>query len=176
MVEQCIIRQETKGDYVEVFQLISSAFGKDDEAQLVDALRNDITAFIPQLSIVADFKNKVVGHILFTKIHIQDQNNNLCESLALAPLAVCPKWQKKGIGGQLIQKGLEVAKNLGFKSVIVLGHEHYYPKFGFQAAKNWKITAPFDVSSNAFMAIELVDDGLKNVSGVVIYSKGFEIL
>ena len=89
-------------------------------------------------------------------------------------MAVRPEFQKSGIGGQLIQQGLKVAEELGFKSVIVLGHEHYYPKFGFEPADKWNIKAPFDVPSNVFMAIELVKDGLKNISGTVIYPKEFE--
>lgn len=174
MIEQITIRREVQGDFREVFELNHIAFGQDNEAKLVDALRINQTAFVPELSIVATNNNKVVGHILFTKISIKDNIGNLNESLGLAPLAVRPEFQKSGIGGQLIRKGFEVAKELGFKSVIVLGHEHYYPKFGFQPADKWKIKSPFDVPSNVFMAIELVTDGLKNISGIVVYPKEFE--
>ncbi len=175
MTEQITLRQETKDDFKAVFQVNQIAFGQDDEAKLVDALRNNPTVFVPDLSIVATNNNKIVGHILFTKINIKDDNGNLHESLGLAPMAVSPELQKSGIGGQLIRKGFEVAKELGFKSVIVLGHEHYYPKFGFAPADKWNIKAPFDVPSNVFMAMELVKDGLKNISGTVVYPKEFEI-
>ncbi len=111
-----------------------------------------------------------------TKILIKDSNGNLFESLGLAPMAVSPECQKSGIGGQLVKKGLELAKRLKFKSVVVLGHEHYYPKFGFEPANKWNIKAPFDVPSNFFMAIELEKDGLKNVAGTVIYPKEFEMV
>ncbi len=174
MTEQITIRQEKKDDFNEVFELNRIAFGQDNEAKLVDTLRNNPTVFVPELSIVATDNNKIVGHILFTKIKIKDDNETLNESLALAPMAVRPDLQKSGIGGQLIRKGFEVAKDLGFKSVIVLGHEHYYPKFGFQPADKWKIKVPFEVPSNVFMAIELTNDGLKNISGTVIYPKEFE--
>ena len=174
MTEQITIRQEKKDDFREVFELNHIAFGQENEARLVEALRNNQTAFVPELSIVATNNNKIVGHILFTKINIKDDKGNLNESLGLAPMAVRPEFQKSGIGGQLIRNGFEVAKGLGFKSVIVLGHEHYYPKFGFQPADKWKIKAPFDVPSNAFMAIELAPDGLKNISGTVVYPKEFE--
>ena len=174
MIEQTIIRRETKDDFREVFEVNHIAFGQDNEAKLVDALRNNVTAFVPELSIVATNNNKIVGHILFTKIKIKDDKGNLNESLGLAPMAVRPEFQKSGIGRQLMRKGFEVAKELGFKSVIVFGHEHYYPKFGFQPADKWNIKAPFDVPSNVFMAIELVTDGLKNISGAVVYPKEFE--
>ncbi|MBB3840120.1 putative N-acetyltransferase YhbS [Runella defluvii] len=174
MTEQIKIRREKQGDFREVFELNHIAFGQDNEAKLVDALRINQIAFVPELSIVATDNNKIVGHILFSKISIKDDKGNLNESLGLAPMAVRPEYQKCGIGGQLIRKGFEVAKELGFKSVIVLGHEHYYPKFGFQPADKWKIKAPFDVPSNVFMAIELATDGLKNISGTVVYPKEFE--
>lgn len=174
MTEQLTIRQEKPNDFNEVFEVNQVAFEQDNEAKLVDALRNNPTVFIPELSLVATDNNKIVGHILFTKIIIKDDNGNINESLGLAPMAVRPELQKSGIGGQLIKHGLKAAEELGFKSVIVLGHEHYYPKFGFEPAYKWNIKAPFDVPSNVFMAIELVKEGLKNISGTVIYPKEFE--
>jgi len=174
MTAHITLRQETQADFPEVYEVNHLAFGQENEAKLVDALRNNPAAFVPELSIVAVKDNKIAGHILFTKISIKDEKGNLNEGLALAPMAVRPELQKSGIGGQLIRKGLDVAKGLRFKSVIVLGHEHYYPKFGFEPAEKWNIKAPFDVPSNVFMAIELVTDGLKNISGTVIYPKEFE--
>lgn len=176
MVEQIILRQETKEDFQEVFEVNQIAFQQNNEARLVEALRKNPEVFIPELSILAIKNKKVVGHILFTKIKIKDLDGNTNESLGLAPIAVRPEFQNRGIGGKLIQKGFEVAKSLGFQSVIVLGHEHYYPKFGFLPAQNWKIKPPFEVSSNVFMAIELVKDGLKNISGTVMYPKEFEMV
>lgn len=174
MTKQIKIKQETTNDFNEVFEVNQTAFGQDNEAKLVDTLRNNPTVFVPELSLVATNRNKVVGHILFTKIIIKEDNGSINESLGLAPMAVRPEFQKGGIGGQLIKQGLKVAKELGFKSVIVLGHKHYYPKFGFEPAEKWNIKAPFDVPSNVFMAIELVKGGLKNISGTVIYPKEFE--
>jgi predicted N-acetyltransferase YhbS len=71
--------------------------------------------------------------------------------------------QKRGIGGQLIKIGLAKARVLGYKSVIVVGHEHYYPRFGFMPASKWNIRAPFDVPANVFMGLELIADGFKEV-------------
>ena len=174
MKEQVSLRQETQTDYSYVFEINCIAFGRKSEANLVAALRNNPTVFVPELSIVATENDKIVGHILLTKLGIRDKKGNLHKSLGLAPMAVLPEYQKRGIGTQLIKQGLSVAKKLGFKSVIVLGHEHYYPKFGFEPAKKWNIKAPFEVPSNVFMAIELVVDGLKDVSGTVVYPEEFE--
>lgn len=175
MSENIIFRQEKKSDFLEVFEINRLAFGQDEEAKLVNALRNNPTVFIPKLSIVAVKDNAVVGHILFTKIKIKDKKGNLHSSLALAPMAISPKVQKMGIGSKLITNGLNTAQKLGYQSVIVLGHEHYYPKFGFLPANGWSIKSPFDVSLNAFMALELTPNSLQNISGIVIYPKEFKV-
>ncbi len=170
-------RQETNKDFEGVFETHQLAFEQDKEARLVNALRNNLDVFIPELSIAAtDNDNKVVGHILFTKIKVVQVNQSEIESLALAPLAIRPEFQNKGIGGQLIHLGLEKAKELNYKSVIVLGHKQYYPKFGFVPANKWNIISSYDVPSSHFMAIELVKEGLRNVSGLVKYAREFDDL
>ena len=89
-------------------------------------------------------------------------------------MAVHLDYQKRGIGSKLIEKGLTMAKKLGFKSVIVLGHPEYYPRFGFEAASKWGIRAPFDVPEDAFLTIELTRNGLKNRRGTAEYPKEFD--
>jgi len=118
MIDEITIRPERQEGFKEVFELHSIAFGRNNEAKLVDALRKNRTAFVPKLSVVASCRDKIIGHILFTIINIKSDNGNLHESLGLAPMAVRPEFQKCGVGGQLIRTGLEVAKMLGFKSVI----------------------------------------------------------
>lgn len=176
MITQVLIRQENKKDYDQIFEIVAAAFGQENEAKLVNALRNNAEDFVPQLSLVATLNEKIVGHILFTRIKIIEENETETESLALAPLAVIPAHQRKGIGKLLINHGIDKARELQFKSVIVLGHAKYYPKFGFEAAEKWNIISPYNVPSNVFMAFELVNDGLKNVSGLVRYPKEFESL
>lgn len=166
------IRQEQPADFQAVYEINKQAFGQEAEAKLVDALRNS-DAFVPELSLVAELDNQLGGHILFTKIKIV--NGDLAhESLALAPMAVKEAYQKQGIGGKLIREGLKRTAALGFVSVIVLGHEHYYPKFGFESASKWRIKAPFDVPDEVFMAIELIPNALENISGTVQYPKEFD--
>lgn len=166
------IRKETSADHSEIYEVNRIAFGQDNEARLVDLLRKS-DVFIPELSLIALVDKNIVGHILFTKLKIIDDRGDEHESLALAPMAVRTDFQKQGIGGHLIRQGLQEAKGLGYRSVIVLGHEHYYPKFGFEPAIKWNIKPPFEVPSEVFMAIELVNNGLKGVTGTVQYPKEF---
>jgi predicted N-acetyltransferase YhbS len=90
-------------------------------------------------------------------------------------LAVLPELQKQGIGEKLITEGLRKAKELGFSSVIVVGHKDYYPKYGFEKASKWNIKCSFKVPDEAFMAIELNIGALTEKSGIVEFPKEFEI-
>lgn len=166
-----VIRPEIKSDYLHIKNVNDLAFKQQSEGLLIDKLR-DNPMFITDLSLVAVLGNEIIGHILFVPINIVD-NAMIHDSLALAPMSVLPKFQGKGIGGQLIKYGLNAAKKLGFESVIVLGHKDYYPKFGFQPASKWNIKAPFDVPDEVFMAIELVNNALVDISGVVEYPPEF---
>ncbi|GAB0156750.1 N-acetyltransferase [Chryseobacterium sp. Alg-005] len=173
-----VIRQEKERDYPKVFQTIEEAFrnleySDHQEHFLVERLRKS-NAFIPELSLVAEADDKIAGHILFTKITIENGQESF-ESLALAPVSVQPDFQHQGIGGKLIEKGHDIARQLGYQSVILIGHENYYPKFGYKKTTNFGISFPFDIPEENGMAIELVKDGLKDVKGVVRYPKEFGI-
>lgn len=166
------IRQEQACDFPMVYDVNLTAFERNDEARLTDRLRLS-EAFIPELSLVAVVDNTIVGHILFTKITIE--NGDLkSESLALAPMAVIPDMQSKGVGSHLINTGLSLAKSMGYTSVIVLGHPDFYSRFGFVPTVKWQIKAPFNVPENVFMGLELVDNALSEIKGTVKYAREFE--
>ena len=162
-----IIETETEGDYEQITRLHTIAFNGDREARLVEKLRKTPT-YIPELSLVAKYRNTIIGHILFYPIKINTYRKK-CDSLALAPISVIPSFQNRKVGSRLIKKGLMKAQKLGFKSVLVVGHPEYYPRFGFEKASKHGISAPFDVPDNALFAIELEKDGLKNCSGTIEY-------
>lgn len=173
-----IIRQETAKDFPYVFELIKDAFKTEPfsdftEQFLVERLRKS-NAFIPELSMVAELEGEIIGHILLTKIKINTTNESF-NSLALAPVSVKPAYQNKGIGGQLILQAHAKAIELGYKSVVLLGHQDYYPRFGYKKASKFGIKLPFDVPDENCMAIELVENGLAGVSGTVEYSKEFKM-
>jgi predicted N-acetyltransferase YhbS len=156
-----IIRQEIRSDYKEVFNVIESAFkdaefADNTEQFLVERLRKS-HAFIPELSMVAEIKNESTEF----------------DSLALAPVSVLPEFQGKGIGGKLILESHKKAKELGYKSIVLLGHEKYYPRFGYEQADTYGIELPFEVPKQNCMVIELVENGLKGVNGMVEYPKEF---
>lgn len=170
------IRKETVNDYAmsefvveKAFENISHCLNK--EKYLVEKLRKS-EEFIPELSLVAEVDGKIVGHILYTKLYIIDGKKEYT-SLALVPLSVLPEYQNKGIGSKLVEESFKIAIELGYKSVIILEHEDFYKKFGFTPASKWNIKTPFEVPDEVFLAKELVKDGLKGVSGTVVYAKEF---
>lgn len=166
-----VIRQEQRNDYEKVYQVVQKAFKKvehraGNEQDLVVALRKS-AAFVPELSLVAEEDNKIVGHIMFTEIHISGT-----VELALAPLAVLPEYQNQGIGKMLMAHGHKIAAKMGYRFSVVLGSENYYPKVGYVPAEQYGIKVPFDVPSSNFMALDLKGHSLK-LNGTVEYAKEF---
>jgi putative acetyltransferase len=167
------IGQEKPEDHQAVRALNDAAFGQPGEGMMVEAVRRN-PRFVPALSLVALDGDTVAGHILFFPIDIVTPGGRV-ESLSLAPLAVLPKMQGKGIGGALVAAGIEAARSLGFASIIVMGHPAYYPRFGFTPASRWGIRPPMEAPDEAFMALELIEGCLEGAAGVVEYPHEYDV-
>ena len=168
-----IIRPENLTEAAAIYALNKLAFdGRDAEPRLVNVIRES-ESFIPELSLVAELDEQIVGHILFSRIHIETADQQV-STLALAPMAVLPQYQKRGIGSELIRRGLEQCKRLGWASVIVLGHPAYYPRFGFSAELAKLLECPYGDIGDAWMALELAPGALNNVRGNVVYPAAFD--
>jgi putative acetyltransferase len=166
------IRPERPEDTVSIDEINISAFQGEDEAKLIKAIRGS-DYFIPELSLVAVKDDRIVGHILFSPITVESSGKSV-NALALAPMAVVPEYQNKGVGTELVKHGLAACNKLGYTIVIVVGHPEYYPRFGFKPATEYDLEAPFEVPDDAFLALELLPGALKNVRGRVKYSPAFD--
>jgi len=165
------IRTEDSGNLGErstIRAVNEAAFGGSGEADLVDELRDEHAL----LSLVAELDGAIVGHILFSRMSVR-ASAALVSAVALAPLAVHPDHQHKGIGGRLVRHGLELLRARGEKIVIVVGHPGYYPRFGFSTGKAKLLEGPFP--SEAFMALELSEGALDGIQGPVVYPPAFGI-
>lgn len=124
------VRRERPGDAAAVRRVEVEAFGREMEADIVDRLRAECGDC---LSLVAEVSGEIVGHILFAPATIESEQGNLT-CAGLGPLAVLPGWQRLGIGAALVRAGLEEMRAAGEPCVLLVGHEAYYPRFGFHPA------------------------------------------
>ena len=166
------IRPELPEDNQAILEVHVQAFAQDGEARLVDTLRHDGN-INPELSLVAVFGERIIGHILFCPIAIVSGPVET-PALALAPLGVHQDFQCRGIGAALIAEGIGECQRLGHRIVIVVGHPGYYPRFGFTPASESGILAPFPCPDEAFMALPLENGALDGVGGTVRYPVAFD--
>ncbi len=162
------IRNAQSSDLDLALAVQRAAFGSEEEVRLVRDLLDDPSAQ-PCLSLLAFEGERAVGHILFTRAAITGAPE-LSASI-LAPLAVVPDAQRKGIGGELVRQGLELLTKSGVDLVFVLGHPEYYPRQGFQPAGALGFAAPYPIpekNSAAWMVKELRPGVIGEYSGMVV--------
>lgn len=162
------IRNEIESDWPSIWKLNAGAFKTEAEAALVDLLRKNGNPFV---SIVAEEDQTIVGHILFTPVTLTGHPN--LKMMGLAPMAVAPQYQKKGIGSSLVRSGLKECEKLEMGAVVVLGHPKYYPRFGFLPASNFQIKSEYEVPDDVFMVKELRPGYLKGKFGTIKYQEEF---
>jgi putative acetyltransferase len=164
-----IVRPESTEERAIVHRVNEAAFGRCDEADLVDNLRAEGVVLE---SLVAEMDHRVVGHILFSRMWIETVSESVL-AVALAPMAVLPEYQRRSVGGRLIQAGLDQLRVRGESIVIVLGHPDYYPRFGFSCVKTRHLASPFP--PGAFMALDLSSGALDGIRGNVRYPAAFRL-
>jgi putative acetyltransferase len=162
------IRSEDQKDWPAVYIVNATAFETEAEAKLVDTLRENVK---PLISLVAEVKGTVVGHILFSPVELKNFPD--LKLMGLAPMAVAPNSQNQGLGSALVHSGLEKCRELDIGAVVVLGHPNYYPRFGFKAAKDFNISCEYGPCEDSFMLAELKKDYLKGASGIIMYNEAF---
>jgi len=161
------LRDEREDDAEAVRALYLAAFEGPGEAVLVDRLREQAESSV---ALVAEAAGRVVGHILFSPVSV---DSNATRMMGLAPMAVRPGLQRRGVGALLVRGGLERCAQLGVEAVVVLGHADYYPRFGFRPAHEFGLDCEYDVPPEVFQALELHDGALDAVSGTVRYHGAF---
>ena len=162
------IREERPGDADGVRAVNSKAFGRPVEAQIVDRLRESCLDLV---SLVAVDGKRIVGHVLFSPATVESGPEGMC----LAPLAVLPDCQRRGVGAALVKRGIAALRDRGCPFVIVYGHPGYYPRFGFERASVHGLASHLpDVPDDVFMVLVLDEAAMAGVRGVVRHRREFD--
>jgi putative acetyltransferase len=163
-----LIRAENPDDRAAIYDVNASAFETRAEAELVLALRDQAD---PVISLVAEVDGAVVGHIMFSPVALQGNADH--PVMGLAPMAVAPEHQGRGVGSALVRAGLQRCREMGVGAVVVLGHPGYYPRFGFVPASRFGLHSEYDVPDEVFMALELQPGFLSSDRALVQYHAAF---
>jgi len=164
------IRAEKSDDHDAVKDLNDRAFNQSQEGIIVGKITNSGASI---LSLVAEIDKKIVGHILFSPAQFEEFPG-ITGGMGLAPMAVLPGYQEQGIGKMLVKEGISILRKQNVPFIIVLGHEHYYPKFGFEKASGYGIRCQWEgVPDEAFMILILNHELMSGVQGVARYMDEF---
>lgn len=164
------IRTESPEDFPWIREVVSRAFGQDDEANLVDALRDEGCLLF---SLVAEAHGQLIGYVAFSALPLEAESGTVIAA-ALAPMAVAPEWQRKGVGAALIQRGLAMCRERRVPAVIVIGDPRYYCRFGFTATIASKLVT--SLAGEAFQGLELTPGSLQDLGAArVRYPKPFGV-
>lgn len=165
------IREERREDYQAIRDVNNQAFNQPQEGMIIEKIRE---SGVEILSLVAIIDNKIVGHIFFSPVRMEEQAT-LKDGMGLAPMAVLPDYQQQGIGSKLIKEGIQRLKLKSVPYIIVLGHKDYYPKFGFETASKYGLKCQWDgVPDEAFMVMILDDKMRPKIYGVAKYRDEFD--
>jgi putative acetyltransferase len=163
MPESTVIRDEARADEPAIHEIHVLAFPGPDEARLVDALRQSGDAAI---SLVAVRGDRILGHILLSRLTAP------MRALSLAPVAVRPEFQRRGIGSALVRGGLDRARRDGWEAVFVLGDVRYYSRFGFSVEAARGYLSPY--TGEHFM-MQPLGRGKIPAAGQLIYPAPFAL-
>ena len=162
------VAREAPGERDQVLALNRAAFGGEVEAEIIERLTADELVAV---SLVARENGGVVGHIMFSDLDVR-VDGRLLHAASLAPMAVAPTQQRRGIGSSLVRAGLAAMRAGAYDAVIVLGHPEFYSRFGFTAHAVARMKSPFQ-GHEAFMGIALTLGALDGAQSDCRYPAAF---
>jgi len=163
------VRAEGDADHARVHEIHAAAFGRLDEAELVEALRR---LAHPRLSLVAEREGRVVGHVFFSPVALEGTAGGPAAA-GLAPVAVDPAHQGSGVGSALVRAGLRRCPERGWRAVFLVGDPDYYARFGFALAAPAGFTYGDPHLDPALQVLELERGALAGHRGRVRFHPAF---
>ena len=174
-MENITIQQVRPDHWPQIYQIIQDAFSEDPHSDntehlLVKRLVNS-SAFIPELCLEAVMDDQPVGFVLVTRAYLASNGKPPFPILSLAPVCVDRQHQRKGLGIDLIEAAHESAKRLRENFIVLIGHDTYYPRFGYERAIDYQIQFPFDIPEQYCMVKKLGQE--TPPPGMVTYPEAF---
>ncbi len=172
------IRREVPADYKKVEEVTREAFWNlycpgCNEHLIIHKMRNH-SDFIPELSFVIELDEEIVGSIFYTHSKVIAEDGTEYPTITFGPVSILPQYQRKGLGRALISYSIKVAKELGYKAILIGGYPYHYHTYGFKGTKTYNITMPDGQFYKGIMALPLYEGALDNVSGSLFFSDVFE--
>lgn len=173
------LRREQSSDYSETENVTREAFWNHyspacSEHYLLHIMR-DCPAFVPELDVVAVCDGKIVGNIVYMKSVIRADNGNSYEVLSLGPISVLPEYQRKGIGGRMIEYTRDIARRMGFAAILLCGDPDYYSRQGFLSAETFGIRTEDDMYADALQVCPLSERAMSGMKGRYIEDSIYQI-
>ena len=171
-----IIRKEKNEDYYAVELMTMRAFWNIhgpgcNEHLLVNKLRS-ADEYLPELSRVAELDGRIAGAVFYSRAKVVNGGREE-EVLTFGPLAVDPACSGMGIGTLLLKETLPLAREAGYKGIVICGEPGYYPRHGFITCDHFDIHHPAFGNSDAFMALPL-NEGFGEIHGYFYEAPIFE--
>lgn len=173
------LRQEQPADYSETENVTREAFWNHyspacSEHYLLHIMR-DCPAFVPELDVVAVCDGKIVGNVVYMKSVIRADNGNSYEVLSLGPISVLPEYQRKGIGGRMIEYTRDIARRMGFAAILLCGDPDYYSRQGFLSAETFGIRTEDNMYADALQVCPLCENAMSGMKGRYIEDSIYQI-
>jgi putative acetyltransferase len=156
-----IVRDENPADFPATHAVVAAAFGRPEEAVLVERLRMEGDSVI---SLVAVERTELIGHAMFSRMEAPFR------ALGLAPVSVAPQRQEQGVGGALVRAGLARAREAGWQGVFVLGDPAYYRRFGFDVEAAAGFDSPY---AGPYLMVRALGGALPIYTGRIAYAPAF---
>jgi predicted N-acetyltransferase YhbS len=153
------IRQERPDDADAVEALVAKVFGPGRFAKSAYRLREGVDP-VASLSFIAMESGASRGSVRFWPIRVGSE-----AALLLGPLAVQSDQRGRGIGIALMQTGIEEARRLGHRAIVLVGDEPYYSRVGFAPLPKDSVKFPGPVDRSRILALALVDGALDLLKG-----------
>lgn len=173
------LRREQSSDYSKTENVTREAFWNHyspacSEHYLLHIMR-DCPAFVPELDVVAVCDGKIVGNVVYMKSVIRADNGNSYEVLSLGPISVLPEYQRKGIGGRMIEYTRDIARRMGFAAILLCGDPDYYSRQGFLSAETFGIRTEDNMYADALQVCPLSERAMSGMKGRYVEDSIYQI-